>query len=171
MLRTTEKIKGVKTAPWTGPFKILHRTKGGAYILETLDGDLHPTNAPPNLLKLVSSGATLDSEPSYGIDAILQHRETDSGYEYLVKWKGYGEDENTWEPFSNFNSIEAIQKYWVRRGKSMPTSQTRPTKRRQRLVGGDVDPTHEVATTSEECKGKVAIKMASKRPSQRLNRA
>ena len=67
MLRTTEKIKGVKTAPWTGPFKILHRTKGGAYILETLDGDLHPTNAPPNLLKLVSSGATLDSEPSYGM--------------------------------------------------------------------------------------------------------
>jgi len=30
---------------------------------------------------------------------------------YYVKWKGYSEDQNTWEPKSHFNDIRFIEKY------------------------------------------------------------
>src|SRR5277367_2137289 len=34
------------------------------------------------------------------------------GLPYLVKWKGYSEDENTWEPLSNLkNATEAIKEF------------------------------------------------------------
>ena len=34
----------------------------------------------------------------YTIERITDHRNTKNGKQYLVHWKGYDEDENTWEP-------------------------------------------------------------------------
>ena len=69
MLKSTGK-KTIQTAPWTGPFKVLRKTTGGSYILEALDGSVHPTAAPPSALKTVSA---VYDEPSYEIQKIIKH--------------------------------------------------------------------------------------------------
>lgn len=40
-------------------------------------------------------------ESGYDIDKILDHQKKGSAYSFLVRWKGYGPDADTWEPKSN----------------------------------------------------------------------
>ena len=37
---------------------------------------------------------------------------------YYVKWKGFSEDENTWEPRSHFNDTSLIEKYDIQNNKN-----------------------------------------------------
>ena len=70
------------------------------------DGAVHP---PPPLY-------FDDGLPFYEVEAVLQHREVRRGKRavkhYLVKWKGYGHEHNTWEPEGNFN-VAALQAFWA----------------------------------------------------------
>ncbi|KAJ9520420.1 hypothetical protein QJQ45_000181 [Haematococcus lacustris] len=45
----------------------------------------------------------LDDSPQYEVERIVNHRHVRAGKakEYLVKWKGYEDSDNTWEPASN----------------------------------------------------------------------
>ncbi len=48
----------------------------------------------------------------YEIERILDHRQHRGRKQYLVKWKGYTDAENTWEPIKNLrNSPEALRQY------------------------------------------------------------
>lgn len=49
----------------------------------------------------------------YKFDKILRHKEGHFGTLYLVKWKGYSEKFNTWEPQESF-SPEDIEEYMKR---------------------------------------------------------
>jgi hypothetical protein len=57
------------------------------------------------------------SEPGvYFVDALLKERRTKGGKkEYLVKWKGCGPDDNTWEPASNV-TLDLIDEFESRKG-------------------------------------------------------
>lgn len=49
----------------------------------------------------------------YEVEDILQSREEDGVRLFLVKWKGYPPDNNTWEPERNLiNASDAINKFW-----------------------------------------------------------
>ncbi|CAG8499545.1 9693_t:CDS:2 [Acaulospora colombiana] len=52
----------------------------------------------------------------YPVDYIVDHRYTDDNHiQYLIKWKYYGEDENTWEPVNNMWATvdeNLIKTYW-----------------------------------------------------------
>jgi hypothetical protein len=98
---------------YEGPFKVIGRS-GGAYTLQDNAGALLPRNFPPSALRLISADPVLNS-PSFEVDAILDHRLTDSGYEYLVHWKGYSKEEDSWEPAANFDDEATITSYWKRR--------------------------------------------------------
>jgi hypothetical protein len=67
-------------------------------------------------IKLISSDPVLDA-PSFEVEAILDHRYTDHGYEYLAHWKGYSKEHDSWEPAANFDDEATIARYWSRRGK------------------------------------------------------
>ena len=43
----------------------------------------------------------IDGEEEYEVDEILDSRIYRKKLQYLVKWKGYGHGDNTWEPVSS----------------------------------------------------------------------
>lgn len=53
----------------------------------------------------------LSIEREFEVEAIINHRETASGKEYLIRWKGYDEDEDSWEKESNLNCQKILKAY------------------------------------------------------------
>ena len=65
------------------------------------------TSPPPDLV---------NGEEEYEVEAIIAHRKRGAGHQYLVKWKGYGSNNNSWEPECNLgNTVEILQEYKARR--------------------------------------------------------
>lgn len=49
----------------------------------------------------------------YEVEEIVQSKEEDGVREFLVKWKDYPHDNNTWEPECNLgNASAAIARFW-----------------------------------------------------------
>ena len=58
---------------------------------------------------------TPDGEEEYIIDKILDSRKVGWRVEYYVQWKGYGPEDNTWEPKVNMaNAPEKVQEFHQR---------------------------------------------------------
>jgi chromobox protein 5 len=56
-----------------------------------------------------SNHATSDEEEeSYEVEKIIKKRMKKGKVEYYVKWKGYGEAENTWEPEDNLECPDIV---------------------------------------------------------------
>ena len=96
-----------------GPFKVIGKSNN-TYTLQDNSGALLPRNYPPSALKLISTDPVFTSE-SYVVDAILNHRATKNGFEYLVRWKNYSKQHDSWEPASNFDDETTIVNYRKRR--------------------------------------------------------
>jgi hypothetical protein len=45
----------------------------------------------------------------YYVEAIVEHRSTPRGLEYLIKWLGYAYELNTWEPAAHLNCPHLIK--------------------------------------------------------------
>ncbi|KAJ9529072.1 hypothetical protein QJQ45_007118 [Haematococcus lacustris] len=61
----------------------------------------------------------LDDSPQYEVERIVNHRHVRAGKakEYLVKWKGYDDSDNTWEPASNLaNAPDCVNLYNAQNG-------------------------------------------------------
>ncbi|KAJ9520413.1 hypothetical protein QJQ45_000169 [Haematococcus lacustris] len=61
----------------------------------------------------------LDDSPQYEVERIVNHRHVRAGKakEYLVKWKGYDDSNNTWEPASNLaNAPDCVNLYKAQNG-------------------------------------------------------
>jgi hypothetical protein len=53
-----------------------------------------------------------EGEAEYEVEQIIDKRQKGKKIEYLVKWKGYNHDENTWEPKKNLaNASEILQEF------------------------------------------------------------
>ena len=69
----------------------------------------------------------------YDVERVLDRRKNNAGFwEYFIKWKGFPDHDNTWEPGSHL-SKEAISKYWrsigLTRKRGKPQARGRPPKR------------------------------------------
>lgn len=55
----------------------------------------------------------MPTSQEYEVESIVGRRNNDGRVEYLIKWKGYSEEENTWEPESNLNdcALEKARNY------------------------------------------------------------
>ena len=108
-----------------GPFKITKRVSPVAYQLglppawtihdifhaslltpyrETAEHGVNYTRPPPELIE--------DAE-EYEVEAIVNHRLYGSkrGLQYLIKWKGYPDSDNTWEPADQVHTPALITAY------------------------------------------------------------
>jgi len=58
---------------------------------------------------------SLDDDEFYEVEAILgrKYNKRKRNYKYLVKWKNYSEDDNTWEPEENLSrvALDAAKKF------------------------------------------------------------
>ncbi|KAF8751888.1 hypothetical protein RHS01_08523 [Rhizoctonia solani] len=106
-----------------GPFKVTEKISNRAYRLE-----LPPTMRIHNvfyvgLLSKVKRDSnrtfenrpppiTVDGEEEYKVEGITDAEERNGKWFFRVKWKGYGSEENTWEPQENLKNAEKIlEKY------------------------------------------------------------
>ena len=95
-----------------GPYEVISKYGSSTYILKDQTGQLLPRKYVTSQLHPLSS-IPESNDKHYEVEAILQHHETDSGFEYLVKWKGYNDpDDCTWEPDYNFDTAKSISTYW-----------------------------------------------------------
>jgi hypothetical protein len=70
------------------------------------------TYAEDETINLTTQANKEDKE--WEFDEILSHRQLpNKNFEYLIKWKNFGEKDNTWEPSDNVHA-EHITKYWKR---------------------------------------------------------
>lgn len=53
-----------------------------------------------------------DSEDGeYEVEAILDHRDLKNGRQYLIRWKGFGSSEDSWEKEENLACPKILNKY------------------------------------------------------------
>ncbi|KAF8753899.1 hypothetical protein RHS01_06633 [Rhizoctonia solani] len=104
-----------------GPFKVIEKISNQAYRLE-----LPPTMRTHNMfyIGLLSKvkrdknrafenclpPVTVDGEEEYKVKGITDAEERNGKWFFRVKWKGYGSEENTWEPQENLKNAEKILK-------------------------------------------------------------
>ena len=121
---------------YLGPFKVKRLIGASAVELDLPEGwKLHPV-FHVSLLKLWSGPliaepltVLIEGLPEYEVDAILSHRLQTRGRGrpvtmYLVKWKGFGDEHNTWEPESHLTADgqytnSKLTEYWS----SIPSAQ------------------------------------------------
>jgi len=58
-------------------------------------------------------------EGEFEVEAIVDHEKKKGKHSYLIKWKGYGEDEMTWENEDNLNCPELVSEYWGKKEKAV----------------------------------------------------
>ncbi|KAF8753261.1 hypothetical protein RHS01_06869 [Rhizoctonia solani] len=87
-----------------GPFEVLEKISSHAYRLklpETLK--IHNVTTPPE---------TIEGEEEYEVEQILDSKRQRGKWFYLIKWKGYGPEDNSWEPEELLeHSQEEIQRF------------------------------------------------------------
>ncbi|KAI8359773.1 hypothetical protein B0O80DRAFT_495269 [Mortierella sp. GBAus27b] len=69
-------------------------------------------------MKLIQRDPLVDDSNVYEIQQILNHRKAKGKkeMEYLVSWKGYPSEDNSWVPLSDFTERTMIEEYRKRRG-------------------------------------------------------
>ncbi|XP_038046401.1 chromobox protein homolog 1-like [Patiria miniata] len=74
-----------------------------------------------------------EEEEEYQVEKVLNKRVKGGQVEYLLKWKGYPDEQNTWEPETNLDCPELIQMY------NDSVKQLTQSKRKLTVNGGDGD--------------------------------
>ena len=87
---------------------------------------------PPPLLEII------EGETEYVVEQILAHRDVGRGKrtkrQYLVKWEGYSDEHNSWEPLRHLTNCEdAIQEYWNEK-EAQGTDSHRRSKKKRRIA-------------------------------------
>ncbi|OBQ27869.1 MAG: hypothetical protein AN485_24265, partial [Anabaena sp. MDT14b] len=87
----------------------------------------HIHRVPVNQLRLVSLEGNL-SPDSFEVEKIIDHRGCPKSREYLVKWRNFSKEHNSWESASNFDTLGCVADYWrARTAKKVEGISSQPT--------------------------------------------
>ena len=74
------------------------------------------TTSDNNEIHQVDKGKTANKKNNhFVIEKVIDHRNNKGTLDYLVKWKGYGPEDNSWVPVEDFDGLAKIQEYWKRK--------------------------------------------------------
>ena len=106
---------------FVGPFKIVQAIGASAYKLDLPDTmAVHPVFHVSLLKKYTGTGPVpppptilQDGTVEYEVDAIVSHRHEGRRRQYLVRWRGYTPEHDTWESESDLkiNAADTVQTY------------------------------------------------------------
>jgi hypothetical protein len=74
------------------------------------DSRMKPTPPPPDII---------EEEEEYKIEEICGHRRKGRGTQYLVHWKGYGNEDDTWLPQSSLGNAEELLSDYLKRSANL----------------------------------------------------
>jgi Chromo (CHRromatin Organisation MOdifier) domain len=105
-----------KDAPLQSHSASLYQLHGGSIIPSTRPASLlspyneTPTHGP-NFLRPPPD--LIDDAEEYEVERVVDHRHhgRKKNLQYLLKWKGYPESDNTWEPAEQVHSPELVKDY------------------------------------------------------------
>ena len=125
---------------WLGPYKVLRTVGPVAVALELPAGWKHHPVFHVSLVKRYDASQRYtpptpspvdymeSGEELWKIERILDHEKKRQGrkttYKYLVKWDGFGSEQNSWEPESNLLTCDAqVEEYFrhIWRGAELET--------------------------------------------------
>jgi hypothetical protein len=66
-------------------------------------GDRHPNRPPPTIV---------EEREEWEVESILEERIRRRKKEYLVKWKGYGREEATWQTKGDLKNATRVLEAW-----------------------------------------------------------
>ena len=109
---------------WTGPCEILHRYGStGRYQVALPQGaeDVHMERFKPYLPPISGNPIPclyfkphpkLPETDDYVVKDIIAHRFKGGQHQWRVRWKGYGSEDDTWEPAKSF--VGLVQQDWLK---------------------------------------------------------
>ena len=71
-------------------------------------------------------------EEEYEVEKVVDKRIHKGKVEYLLKWKGYPSDENTWEPEDSLDCPELLQEYERNRAREKKPVEVKKEKKEKR---------------------------------------
>jgi Chromo (CHRromatin Organisation MOdifier) domain len=119
-IRNSTKLDHLKL----GPFQVKKKLNFDNYELRLPDRmKIHPIFHISLLDKtknpLTTENIEVDDE-EYEVEEIKKKRIRNGKIEYLVKWSGYDDKDNTWEPVTNLSCPEKLKEYELRQSVNMP---------------------------------------------------
>ena len=87
---------------------------------EVLLHPYHPPTFPNQQQPPPPPVVNVEGHPEYEVEEVLGVQKFRRTLKYLIKWKGYSHEENTWEPKKNLNNAEeAIADYYKKHPDSL----------------------------------------------------
>jgi hypothetical protein len=105
------KVRSKTQIMWRGPMVITEEISDWVFKVETLDGkssqivhasrlQFYAENLDNIAESIIDDSQNTSKEEFYQIDHLVDIRSSKSGYEVLVDWLGFGEEDRTWEPIA-----------------------------------------------------------------------
>jgi len=87
------------------------------------------TSTSSNVEAVVENVESMVEEEEFVVEKILNHRINKKGKkEYFMKWKGFTDADNTWEPAANLNCKELVEAYESNREPDKKEKKTKSVK-------------------------------------------
>ena len=83
-----------------GPYKVTKITKGGSYVLADGTENVLKRRFPPDQLK---DAGNQEVTSQFYVEKIMDYKNENNQDLFRIRWLGYTEQEDTWEPTESFN--------------------------------------------------------------------